>query len=137
MATVAAIVPIKINTFSDGTDTYLDLRQLRYQENPLPEMPYRPEGSLRPTAHYPVASNTPRFQGTITGSSAALKALGGTTKTTCTIDGTNANGNAALTITMSNVTFKAFSGGADENPSQETPQSITFIATDIAVANDA
>lgn len=137
MAVVAAIVPIKINTFSDGTDQYKDLRQLRYQENPLPEMPYRAEGELRPSAHYPVASNVPRFQGTITGSSAALKALGGTTKTSCTIAGTNANGGVACTVTMSNVTFKAFSGGADENPTSETPQSISWIATDVAVANDA
>lgn len=137
MAEVAAIVPIKISNLNDGTDDYPDLRSLRYQENPLPTFAYRPEGQLRPTTLHALATNQSRFTGTITGSSAALKALSGTTKTTVTIDAINANGTAAMTITMSNVKFNAFSGGGDENSPNETPQSLTFEATDIAAANDA
>ena len=137
MAEVGPVIPFKINTFSDGTDTYPDLRSIRWQGNPLPTFKRRAEGSLRPTAMYPVGSNQAPYSGTITGSSASLRALAGTTKAACTIAATNAEGNAACTIDLTNVTFGGWSGGADENSTEETPQSITFEATDIEVSNDA
>jgi len=132
MAAIAALELHTITAFTVGVDTYPDIRSLRLQRTPLGTYQYRPEGSMRPTKITQVASDGPPVTGSIGGKTLSMEVLSDTSAATATVSGINAATGAAVTVTLTNPSFKEFSGGFGATAPDAS--SLGFEATDFSIA---
>lgn len=114
MAEVAIVEIIKINSFTVDSAPQRGLEGLQFTKNAPETYWSRDEGDLQPDTAYQMPSDAPPVVGSVSGRSAAVHALAGTTATSVTVAGIDARDGEAVTMTFSSVVFKAVQNTTSE-----------------------
>jgi hypothetical protein len=136
MADIAEFHLLKPGTFSDGTDTYKGVKQIRGRKNPRPTVASILEGDLEPTRLEEVESTTPPWSGQVLLAGPNANALIGTTIASATMiirDITHASNTKTLTIT--NMLIKGVGFGANRTSLEDAVYD--WEATNVAIADTA
>lgn len=120
MADIPEFHLLKPNTFSDGTDRYMGVKAINWEDVPLPTVGQPRENQLRPDRLEEVESNGPAVRGRVVLAGPNASALVGTTIASATMqfrDIVTAAG--AKTLTLTNMLIKAESAGANRTTLQD------------------
>ncbi|MEM7626575.1 MAG: hypothetical protein AAF333_13345 [Planctomycetota bacterium] len=113
MAEVPEIQFMKPAAFTVGADVYRGTTGLQFTKNEGEFYNVIPEGELTPTRQEQVQSDRPSVEFTVSGNSIQLLNLSGTQAATATIVGVDAMTGNAVTITLTNPSFRNSQGSPD------------------------
>ncbi|MEL7087794.1 MAG: hypothetical protein AAGL98_05030 [Planctomycetota bacterium] len=113
MAEVAEVQFMKPAAFTIGADVYRGTTGLQFSKNAGEYYNVIPEGAMEPTRQEQIESERVPVEFTVSGNSIQLLNLSGTQAATATIAGVDAMTGNAVTITLTNPSFRGSQGSPD------------------------